>query len=76
MSTQGQYGQTREDVTKLPAEADKPVLQSGEGDPVNRPAAEARWGAENIGGVWLFAMALGALFISALIVFLILGLFL
>lgn len=76
MATRRQYGQTPEDVTRLPAEADKPVLQSGEGDPVNQAASEARWGRENVSGVWLFAIGLGALLISVLILFLILGLFL
>ena len=75
MATERNYGQTAEDVTSRPAEADKPIYQTGEGDPVNRSTGEARWGRENVGGVWLFAMALGALFIATLILFLILGLF-
>lgn len=76
MTTQRHYGQTQEDVDELPAEAGKPVYKTGEGDPVNQPAAEARWGAENVGGVWLFAVGLGALLVSVLILFLIIGLFL
>jgi hypothetical protein len=75
MATERKYGQTPEDVTHSPAEAEMPVYQSGEGDPVNRAGSEARWGPENVGGVWLFAMALGALFISVLILFLVIGLF-
>jgi hypothetical protein len=74
MTTQ-RYGQTQEDLDQLPAEADKPLYKTGEGDPVNRPAAEARWGVENVGGVWLLAIGLGALFVSVLILFLIIGLF-
>jgi hypothetical protein len=76
MTTRREYGQTQADLDKLPAEADKPVYKTGEGDPVNRPAAEARWGVENVGGVWLLAIGLGALFVAVLILFLVIGLFL
>lgn len=75
MTTPNNYGATRKDVTDLPAEAGKPVLQSSEGDLVNQEASEARWGRENTGGVGLSVMAFGAIILGVLALFIILGIF-